>query len=59
LTSILLEFNTGVTYNIEKQHLFKIKDYLEPSSGYLSAAKCKWFGYGPADATSAHCLLFH
>ena len=26
-------------------------------SGYLSAARCKWFAYGPADATATHHLL--
>jgi len=25
--------------------------------GYLSGARCKWFAYGPADATATHCLL--
>jgi len=27
--------------------------------GYLSGAKCRWFAYGPADATSTHHLLLH
>jgi len=27
--------------------------------GYLSGAKCKWFAYGPADATATHHLLLH
>jgi len=25
--------------------------------GYLSGARCKWFAYGPADATVTHHLL--
>jgi len=25
--------------------------------GYLSRARCKWFAYGPADATATHRLL--
>jgi len=27
--------------------------------GYLSEARCKWFAYGPADATATHHLLLH
>jgi len=27
--------------------------------GYLSAARCRWFAYGPADATAIHRLLLH
>jgi len=27
--------------------------------GYLSGAWCKWFAYGPGDATAIHRLLFH
>jgi len=27
--------------------------------GYLFEARCKWFAYGPADATTTHHLLLH
>jgi len=43
-----------------RKSLWPVKNWvMRCRHGYLFAVRCKWFGYGPADATAAHHLLHH
>jgi len=43
----------------QEEHLACKKSSDEMLAGHLSAAKCKWFAYGPANATATHHPLLH
>jgi len=54
---------SALTLGCQKEHLACKEWVLRCLHGYLSGARCKWFAYGPADATatpsSHHDICFY